>query len=126
MCKSKLLSLLATKKIASLAFLVTLAVSTSCSSFTQEDAMKVFVESMNADVGHKNINSALGSNTWANLEDKKEVQPGVMEYFFVRKPNLFVPTGKECRYVYVVTKNTGIVTGWRYNTNPDYCTLRRQ
>lgn len=55
----------------------------------------------------------------AVIQEIREVRPGVMEYFF-EWGKLSRP-GKECKFVFVVEKDTEKIIGWRYNGNPDYC-----
>ena len=103
-----------------------LFVNTACASRTEEDAMQIFVEQKNMTILQKtNIDGYLNPRSGVTLEGVQEVQPGVMEYSFVDKLKLFVPAKKKCRFIAVVQKDTGIMTGWRYNSKPEYCTSNR-
>ncbi len=69
-----------------------------------------------------NVSGYLRPQSGVNLEDVKEVQPGILEYSFIDKVKIFIPVEKKCRFILVVQKDTGTITGWRYNGNPEYCT----
>lgn len=105
--------------------LAVLLVNTACTiwNWTKEDAMQLFAEHMNMTILRKtNIDAYLKPRSGVALEGVQEIQLGVMEYSFVDKLTLFVPAEKKCRFIMVVEKDTGTMTGWRYNGNPEYCT----
>ena len=104
-----------------------LAVLVSCSSWTKEDAMGLFVQQMNMTVytQKKNIYAFIRPESGVALEGVQEVQPGVMEYSLVDKLTLFVPAERKCQIIVVVEKDTGTMTSWRYNSKPEYCTANR-
>lgn len=109
-----------------LLLLAALLVNTACASRTEEDRMQLFVKHMNATILKKTyIDGYLNPRSGVTLEGVQEVQPGVMEYFFVDKLRLFVPAERKCRFILIVQKETGIVTDWRYNGKPEYCTSNR-
>ena len=106
-----------------LLLLATLVANMSCSSWTHKDAMRLFAEHMDTSVmRQEKIQEYLSPHSGVSLEDKKEVQFGLMEYSFVDKLKIFVPVEKKCRFIWVVKKDTSTITGWRYNSKPEYCT----
>ena len=95
------------KKLAGMSFLILFATA-ACTVWTQKDAMQLFAFQMNNDVakGHY-IYGYLNPKSAVVLLDSREVRPGVMEYSF---------EDKRAKWA------SGIIIGWRYNGNPNYCT----
>jgi len=88
--------------------------------------MRLFAEHKDTTVWRKtNIHDYLSPQSGVNLEDKREVQPGIVEYNLVDKLIIFVPAEKKCRFIFTVREDTGEIIGWRYNGKPEYCTSNR-
>jgi len=108
-----------------LGFLPLIFVITACAG-TLNEAMQRFVYHKDEGVRRQeNIDEWLqpsSGRSGSSLESAQEVKPGVMEYAFVDKLKIFVPAAKKCRFILVVQKSTGTIIGWRYNSNPEYCT----
>jgi len=86
--------------------------------------MRLFVEYRDASIVRKNnIEGLLNPRSAVILQGMHEVQPGVIEYTFEdKKAKWFTPAEAKCRFIVVVDKTTGTMTGWRYNGNPEFCT----
>lgn len=98
---------------------------TACAG-TQSEAMQRFVYHKEMAVSrHEDIDGYLkpsSGRSGVSPEGVQEIKPGVMEYAFVDKLQIFVPAEKKCRFILVVQKDTGTIIGWKYNGNPEYCT----
>jgi hypothetical protein len=98
----------------------------ACSSFTNEDAMRRFVESTdNSVMRQEKIHGYLDPHSGVTLEGVKEVRPGILEYSLLAKYPIFYSAEKRCRFIFVVQKDTGTIIDWRYNGKAEYCTQNR-
>lgn len=116
-------------KINVLFLLAMLNSSSGCSSlftYTQEDAMRRFVQTKDFVVmRQENIHGYLDPHSGVNLESVTEVRPGVLEYSLLVKYPIFNSAERRCRFIFVAQKDTGTIIDWRYNGKPEYCTQSR-
>ena len=101
-----------------------LLILTACATASQSE-MKRFV-----DVKDEVVRS--GSSIYPYLKSKavsidysQEVQPGVVEYAFIETFKWHVDPDKRCKFIFVVEKDTGTITAWKYNNKPEYCLENR-
>jgi len=104
-----------------------LILTTSCMNWTHEDGMDMFRGSMNALAdawdGDK-VDVLLKQNSQYKVVKTEENKPGIIEYFFEEKhAKLFRPFNDKCKFILFVDKKTRKIMDWRYNGNPNYCTL---
>ena len=81
---------------------------------------KVFRDQMDNYYVGRRLSEYTRVYTSATIEEIREVQPGKMEYYFEWGKGLHKP-GKECKFVFVIEKDTEKIIGWRYNGDPDNC-----
>lgn len=84
---------------------------------------KAFKETMDYYVGNRKPLSEytrVYSPPTVAIQEIREVRPGVIEYFFEYGIGFHKP-GKECKFVFIVEKDTEKIIGWRYNGDPDNC-----
>ena len=102
--------------------LTTLTISAGCSTFTHEESMQRFVESIdNTVMRQEKITRYLDLHSGVTLKGVKEVRPGIMEYSLQLKYPIFHLAEKRCSFIFVVQKQTGKIIDWRYNGKPERC-----
>jgi hypothetical protein len=96
----------------------------ACASDSTE-AMRRFVYWRDRNVAEQeNINTYLKPRSGVALESVHEIRPGVMEYS-VKSKRWFTADEAQCRFIFVVDKDSATVIGWRYNGKPEYCFQNR-
>jgi hypothetical protein len=109
-----------------LMYMSLMLLATACASDSRTPMERfVYTKDMVVRENH-NISGYLDSRSGVDVENVKEVQPGVLEYSLIGKKGwLRDDPDKRCRYIFVVSKQEGAIIGWRYNGNPEYCVQSR-